>query len=110
VETREEPVHLKAGTSVTGIQGHIAGRDDVASLGGAEAGQPMTIALHADHQMTNFDGLPPGGEGTVVAASISGDRCEGTLPARADDRVRVHLTRAAHSDLLNNLERTNHAS
>lgn len=48
-EIREERVHLKAGTSGTGIQGHIAGRDDVASLGGAEAGQPMTLALHADH-------------------------------------------------------------
>lgn len=37
-EIREERVHLSPGTSGTAIQGHIAGRDDVASLRGAKVG------------------------------------------------------------------------
>ncbi len=97
---RQERVRFKSGTLGTRSQGHIARRDDIVSLLGAKAGQPMTLALHADNPQTHFNVLPTGSEEAIFVGSISGDRCEGTLPASGDHRARVYLMRASSFNLL----------
>ncbi|WP_168733056.1 SH3 domain-containing protein [Aliigemmobacter aestuarii] len=101
---RSQAVRFAAGTSGTTITDTIVGRESVAYMLGAEAGQRMVISLNASNLATYFTvfgpGQAPGGEGLANSEMIGPmvpdlNRFDSVLSTSGEYTVLVYMYRSA---------------
>lgn len=99
-DVRTEQIHFDAGTSATTIRDAITGRQVVAYVLGAEAGQAIHISLSSDNASTYFNLYAPGkglGDEALAAVSLLDDpgSYDGVLSMSGDYTISVYLFRNA---------------